>query len=65
MQNSTKAIGKITKCMEKVLSSGQMEEFMQENTFRIKNMDLVEFNGLMEKSMKDTGDKVFKMEKEK
>lgn len=28
-------------------------------------MDLVEFNGLMEKSMKGTGDKVFKMEKEK
>ena len=26
-------------------------------------MDLVEFNGLMEKSMKGTGDKVFKMEK--
>lgn len=65
MENSMKVIGKIIKCMEKVHLNGQMEEFMLANISKIKSMDLVEFNGLMVKYMKDIGEKVFKMEKEK
>lgn len=42
-----------------------MEEFMLANISKTKSMDLVEFNGLMVKYMKDIGEKVFKMEKEK
>lgn len=60
-----KVIGEIIKCMVKVHLNGQMEEFMLANISKTKNMGLVEFNGLMVKYMKDIGEKVFKMEKEK
>lgn len=65
MENSMKVTGKIIKCTEKVHLNGQMEEFMLANISKTKSMDLVEFNGLMVKYMKDIGEKVFKMEKEK
>lgn len=65
MVNSMKDSGEIIKCMEKVISNGLMEEYTQVTTFKIKNMVLVLSNGPMEKSMKGTGDKVFKMDREK
>lgn len=65
MENSIKANGKITKCMEKAPSNGLMEESILVNISKIKNTDLEEYNGPMEKFIKATGDKVSKMAKVK
>jgi len=42
IENSTKDIGRIIKCMVRVFSNGQMVESMKGTTYRIKNMALVE-----------------------
>lgn len=58
-----KAIGKTIKCMEKVFLNGLMEESIKESMFKTKNMVLEEFNGLMEKYIKDNGNKECSMDK--
>ncbi len=51
--------------MERVHLSGLMEESMLVNIIKIKNMDLEEFNGPMERFMKAIGEKESRMVKEK
>ncbi len=50
--------------MAKVFLSGQMEEYMKEIIFKIKNMDLAEYNGQMAKFIKVNGNKECNMVKE-
>jgi len=55
MAKSTKDTGKTIKCMEKVFSSGQMEECMKETISMTKSMVLGESAGLMAESTKASG----------
>lgn len=65
MENNTTVNGKIIKCMARVHLDGLMEEFTLGSIMKTKNMDLEELNGQTVRFMKDTGDKVSKMDKEK
>ncbi len=51
--------------MERDFLNGLMEECTLGNTFKTKNMGLEELNGQTEESMKDSGEKVFNMDKAK
>jgi hypothetical protein len=66
MVNNIKDIGKIIKCMEKLdILNGQMEEFILETMFKIKNMDMEKYNGQMEKYIKVNGNREYNMEEAK
>ncbi len=60
-----KGTGGIIKCMERDFLNGLMEECTLGNTFKTKNMGLEGSNGLTAESMKDSGEKVFNMDKVK
>ena len=51
--------------MERDFLNGRMEECTLVNTFKTKNMGLEGSNGLTAESMKDSGGKVFNMDKAK
>jgi len=55
MEESTKANGNKTTCMEKVNTLGRMEECIKEIILWIKSMDLEYINGLMEEYIKVSG----------
>ena len=64
--NSMLVIGKIIKCMEnKEDLNGLMEECILVTILKIKNMDMEESNGQMEKFLKVNGKKEFNMEEVK
>ena len=50
-----RVVGKIIKCMDLVCLSGQMGDHIMANTLMIRNMDLENFIGLMEKFTKGLG----------
>ena len=55
--------GKIIKCMDKELWIGLMGVIMKVAFIKIKNMAMVDLNGLMAEFMKVNGRIIFKMEK--
>ena len=64
IRSTIKESGRLIKWMERALSNGPMEEYMLVSIIKIKNMDQAELTGLMEKPMKDSGDREFNMDKE-
>jgi hypothetical protein len=55
MEDALKEIGKIIKCMEKVLLPGQMGESMKGNTTKIKNKAMDFLFGQMVEFMMEGG----------
>jgi len=55
MEKSIRDFGKITKCMERVILSGLMDEDIKENILMIKNKVLDSLCGMMDVSIKDSG----------
>ena len=64
MDDNMKDIGKITKCMEEVSSSGLMVDAMMENMLLIRRKDVDNSVGQMEDVTREVGKMVNKMEKE-
>jgi hypothetical protein len=66
MVNNMLVIGEIIKCMvNKEDLNGQTEDYILVIILKIKNMDMVEYNGPMEKFMKESGRKEYNMEEAK
>jgi hypothetical protein len=64
--NNMLVIGEIIKCMvNKEDLNGQTEDYILVIILKIKNTDMVEYNGPMEKFMKESGRKEYNMEEAK